>query len=343
MRLLELHLLQSFPVNCLNRDQFGSPKSALFGGAPRARISSQCWKRAIRLLAQSEAPAFDGKRTKAFIQEFVAAFLAAGLSQAEAEKAAKDVAGKIVAIDAKDGSSKNILYFSKGELAAAAKAFVETGDAKKKVDAATKALKAISRDGVDIAFFGRMVADTDLTLEGAALFSHSISTHKVSNDIDFFTAVDDLKPVDKTGADHIGDAEFNSACHYRYIGLNLDLLADSSHLAFLSLDERKAAVAAFLKASLLAIPNAKKNSMAAFSPIGFGLGLARQGQPISLANAFEKPIRSEDGLLDVSKTALLKHWDALKANFGVATDKALKFPEEAALDKFVKELADYAV
>ena len=47
MNLIELHMLQSFPVNCLNRDQFGSPKSTVFGGVPRARISSQCWKRAL--------------------------------------------------------------------------------------------------------------------------------------------------------------------------------------------------------------------------------------------------------------------------------------------------------
>jgi len=32
MNLIELHILQSFPVSCLNRDDVGSHKSALFGG-----------------------------------------------------------------------------------------------------------------------------------------------------------------------------------------------------------------------------------------------------------------------------------------------------------------------
>jgi CRISPR system Cascade subunit CasC len=40
MKLIELHILQSFPVSCLNRDDVGAPKQAIFGGATRARISS---------------------------------------------------------------------------------------------------------------------------------------------------------------------------------------------------------------------------------------------------------------------------------------------------------------
>lgn len=57
MRHLELHILQSVPVACLNRDDFGSPKTALFGNVQRARVSSQCWKRAARELMQYESPA----------------------------------------------------------------------------------------------------------------------------------------------------------------------------------------------------------------------------------------------------------------------------------------------
>jgi len=53
MKLIELHILQSFPVSCLNRDDVGSPKSAVFGGITRAMLSSQSIKRAFRLLARS--------------------------------------------------------------------------------------------------------------------------------------------------------------------------------------------------------------------------------------------------------------------------------------------------
>ena len=70
MRLIELHVLQSFPVSCLNRDDVGAPKTATFGGAPRARISSQCLKRAIREYAQAEysAARFHGSRSRLIIE-----------------------------------------------------------------------------------------------------------------------------------------------------------------------------------------------------------------------------------------------------------------------------------
>ena len=71
MNMIELHILQSFPVTCLNRDDLGAPKSALFGGVQRARVSSQCWKRAIRELASNDDSAkdfFAGRRTRYVVQ-----------------------------------------------------------------------------------------------------------------------------------------------------------------------------------------------------------------------------------------------------------------------------------
>ena len=340
MKLLELHMLQSFAVNCINRDQFGSPKSAFFGGAQRARVSSQCWKRAVRLMAAEESPMFQGCRSKYFLASMTKALAAKGLEAADSEKEAKSIAEKLTKFD-KNGAAKNLLYFSEGELSKAADAYMATSDAKKKAEQAAKALKSIERDGLDIAFFGRMVADSaDITLEGAALFSHAISTHQASNDIDFFTAVDDLKPEDSTGAGHMGDIEFNSACYYRYVGINLDLLADNDHLAMLSPEERRTAVEIFLKSVIMAVPGARKNSMFAGSLPGAILGITRKGQPLSLANAFETPVRSKNGLLEKSKDAMKSHWDNLKSSFSIQSEKEIWMPEKN-LNDFTKELLDY--
>ncbi len=69
MKLIELHILQSFPVSCLNRDDVGSPKTATFGGVNRARISSQCLKRAIRLHAKELCPDLcAGERSKLIVK-----------------------------------------------------------------------------------------------------------------------------------------------------------------------------------------------------------------------------------------------------------------------------------
>ena len=85
-----------------------------------------------------------------------------------------------------------------------------------------------------------MVAnDHSLTLEGAAMFSHPISTHKVDNELDFFSAVDDWQNEDESGAGMTGTLEFNSSVYYRFAALNLDMLADKDHLRCMDVDERK--------------------------------------------------------------------------------------------------------
>ena len=49
MTYLDLHVVQSIPFANLNRDDLGSPKTVFYGGGTRTRVSSQCWKRAVRL------------------------------------------------------------------------------------------------------------------------------------------------------------------------------------------------------------------------------------------------------------------------------------------------------
>ena len=110
-------------------------------------------------------------------------------------------------------------------------------DPKAKIEKAiAKASKSAAlKDAADIAIFGRMVAsDHSLTVEGAGLFSHALSTHKADNELDFFSAVDDLQSQEEAGAGITGTLEFTSATYYRYAALNLDLLADAAHLGALT-------------------------------------------------------------------------------------------------------------
>jgi len=90
MRHLELHIIQSVPVACLNRDDLNSPKTAVFGGVQRARVSSQSWKRAIREMAKELAPEqFKGERTRLMYEPLVKAMVAAGIASADADEGAK--------------------------------------------------------------------------------------------------------------------------------------------------------------------------------------------------------------------------------------------------------------
>ena len=46
--LIEIHMLKNYQPTNLNRDDTGSPKTCMFGGVQRARISSQCLKKSWR-------------------------------------------------------------------------------------------------------------------------------------------------------------------------------------------------------------------------------------------------------------------------------------------------------
>ena len=64
---IEFHLIQNFAPSNLNRDDTGAPKDAIFGGYRRARISSQCLKRAVRQTAEFPA-GHQGVRTKKLLE-----------------------------------------------------------------------------------------------------------------------------------------------------------------------------------------------------------------------------------------------------------------------------------
>jgi CRISPR system Cascade subunit CasC len=351
MQLIELHILQSFPVSCLNRDDVGAPKSATFGGVPRARLSSQCLKRAIREYAQNNLPdaRFNGQRSKLIVGPFAEALKKHGLDQKAAGEHAANIADKLAKLDArsgKDGEEPTVgtlTFLAPSEIDSIARQVAQllesspkSKDYEKKLDQFCK--QAGLPDGADIALFGRMAASLpSLTLEGAAMFSHALSTHKADNDLDFYSAVDDRKPKgDDAGAGMIGTLEFTSAVYYRYAAVNLGLLFDEDHLAKLATDERRKVVDAFIRATLLAVPGARKNSMNADTRPGFVLGIyKRAGQPLQLVNAFEQPVWFKNGLLDKSVEALKAHYEQLKKTWDITCDVEVSIPD-VPLKDFVK-------
>ncbi len=116
MKHLELHIIQSVPVACLNRDDLNSPKTAVFGGVQRARVSSQSWKRAIREMAEKELDSkgqFKGKRSRLFVEKISAQLMKLG----EVEKTANALslcAGHYLAkLDPKQqGKVKTLVFLS---------------------------------------------------------------------------------------------------------------------------------------------------------------------------------------------------------------------------------------
>ena len=221
-KTVELHLLQSFPPSCLNRDGNNSPKDCTFGDARRARISSQCLKRAIRQ-AESFAQTVGEEiatRSKQMRDKKLVPYLTKtkSLNQQDAEKVA-DEFRRLLASDDKKGTSTSVgLYFGDAELYSLLDAF-RAGD---------KKWKEKGRKSADVALFGRMLAEaTDLGVDAAAQVAHAISTHKLSQEMDYWTAADDLKKRSEgedAGAGMLGTAEFNASVFYRYACVSLPVL-----------------------------------------------------------------------------------------------------------------------
>ena len=193
-----------------------------------------------------------------------------------------------------------------------------------------KAIPALLDGGkaADLALFGRMLADLPLkNVDAACQVAHAISTNKIhSMEMDYFTAVDDINN-DNPGADMIGTVEFNSACFYRYANLDVGELvggfrdAKKKEGAFGLQGDAELArktAEAFLKAFVNAVPSGKQNTFAAQQKPSLVFAVVGTGGPMSLANAFVKPVmpRGDENLIEKSVEALDDHYGRLIKMYG---------------------------
>ena len=342
---VEFHLIQNFAPSNLNRDDTGAPKDALFGGHRRARVSSQCFKRAVRLQASdvgSIAVGDRGVRTKKLLALLTEQLKATG--HIDAAESRPRVERALSAAGLKlgdDGKTEYLLFLGQREIDAFATLIHEywndlarmpadDGKSKKsKKEAKADAPDAVKQkaqrllDGgkaVDVALFGRMLADLpEANQDAACQVAHALSTHRVEREFDYFTAVDDEGGIDETGAGMIGQVEFNSATFYRYAVLDADKLVENlqgDHALALT------GTTAFADAFALAIPTGKQNTFAAHNKPSF-VGVAiRHSSPYNLANAFEKPVWPDrnKGLTTQSVEALAVHERQLAGFYGDARD-----------------------
>lgn len=345
--LIEIHALQNFAPSNLNRDDTGAPKDAIFGGTRRARVSSQCLKRAVRQhfsgLVEQAALASDDVafRTKRVLDAITKALVEKGRVEAEAtEKARLALAAMELSVK-EDGKSEYLLFLGQREISSIANVIHDKWDSitasemaplegkkpgKAKKQAAQsadpelkKALDKVFNGGkaVDVALFGRMLADMPEKNQNAACqVAHAISTHAVEREFDFYTAVDDLKPEDTVGADMMGTVEFNSACFYRYAVVDWEkLMVNLQGDAELAVKGLRA----FLEGFVVATPTGKQNTFAAHNPPEFvAVSVRRNTAPRSLANAFETAVRvkKDESLTQKSAEVLAQKAKALQAAFG---------------------------
>jgi len=351
--IVEIHILQNFAPSNLNRDDTGAPKDALFGGSRRARVSSQCIKRAVREHFKELNNDWVADRTKRIVDElhrrlkdrlknekdFPKENLVKAIEVAVSSLGSK----KKVKVD-KERKTDVLLFLSPGEIESLENVIIESfSDLLKKKPSAEVVQNlndAIdgenkSRLSVDVALFGRMLAVMpEKNQHAACQVAHAISTHAVEREFDFYTAVDDLKPEDTAGADMMGTVEFNSACFYRYAVVDWEKLEKN-----LQGDTKLSGkgLRAFLEGFVIAEPTGKQNTFAAHNPPEFvAISVRRNTAPRSLANAFETAIRVQNGksLTKESATCLATKAAALDKLYGTTCNSRFAVSEDVFGDRF---------
>ena len=367
--LIEVHMLQNHAPSNLNRDDTGSPKEAVFGGYKRARISSQCLKRSIRRseVFEDQLAGLLATRTRGLPELVKARLIAAELSEEMAEIGAQKSSGFGTDEGKEQKPNKSghyrtaqTMFLCDADVKAVSDVMLaaaeEARDRKSFEKVAAKDLQKQAEDkgfrpvAVDIALFGRMVtSEAFVDVEASSQFAHAISTHKIDHEFDYYTAVDDLERASDdeagSGADMIGDVEFNSACYYKYFNVHVDGLVDNlTGKAFKRVvnaeDEKSAretagkAVRALIEAACRVTPSGKQNSFAAYQPPSLvWIEIRDKNLPVSYANAFCNPVnpRARDGLERESAGALKKECEALTEMYGLEAKKRLLLAKDGGI------------
>lgn len=321
---IDVHIIQSVPPSNINRDDTGSPKTAVYGGARRARVSSQAWKRATRHTFETQLDRSEiGVRTQ-HMAEMVANILTkqhrvdADIALTRATSALDAAGFKAKAKrNAKEGAApltEYLVFFSNSQIEQLAQLVSDSGDGKVTAKDAKTALD--TNHSFDVALFGRMVAnDTSLNVDAACQVAHALSTHAVETEYDYYTAVDDHRSDEErtdAGAGMVGTIEFDSSTLYRYATVNVDAL--KANLGDAQATIR--ALEAFVRSFVLSMPTGKANTFANQTVPDAVVVTARSDRPVSLVGAFEVPVRSESGYVMESCRALASYSAELDAAYG---------------------------
>jgi len=315
--IIDISILQTLPPSNINRDDTGSPKTATFGGVRRARVSSQAWKRATReAFSDFLNPDELGTRTKRVVEMLGERIHEkdASITPERAQELAKQTfeAAGIKLTSARGSTKENplpeesgyLLFLSARQvdrLAEAAIAADGTDDSAAALRQAKPKSVLAEKNSIDLALFGRMVADSsDLNVDAAAQVAHAISVHPVENEFDYYTAVDDHKAADAeedAGAGMIGTIEFNSSTLYRYATIDADRLRDNLGDA----EATRRAIEAFLQSFTRSIPSGKQTSFANRTLPDAVVISVRESQPVNLVGAYEEAIEEGSRLAVASE------------------------------------------
>jgi CRISPR system Cascade subunit CasC len=379
LNFLNFHILQTIPFSNMNRDDAGSPKSVIYGGTDRARISSQALKRAARTNFEANSKADMTKRTKFaernlkervddLLKEQNAA-LKDGMSERisklckdEIENLTKKKRGKKGAETSEnkeggkgaetsennvDRSGDTLVWLAEDEVVKLAhkiaKSLLAPGDSPK-----LEGWIMHKTSSLTIAGFGRMFANApEVQTEAAIQVAHAFTTHAAVTEVDYFTAVDDLREGyrgDK-GSGHLDLSEYTSGVFYRYF--NIDRVQLASNWSDIENTTAKERLCALLQSLILSLPSGKANATAPHT-LPMTVIVQESTLPVSFADAFEKAIVEEDrGFAEPSRQRLLEYQEQatklMPTLFGNTKKLDLMDKGSATLEETLDFAADWII
>lgn len=318
---IQFHALIPYAAANPNRDDSGRPKTMIYGGVERLRISSQSLKRAMRdgAVFRSELEGLMGVRAQSFARELEQILktqhdVAPDKALAMARKVVEaDRMGKLKGATT---DTEQLAFLGPDEIARL-RALAPALAAGEELPAKEAVVLLNKPRAVDIALFGRMLADNPgYNVEAACQVAHAFTTHRAAVEDDYFTAVEELKrdrPGEDAGAGFIGVQEFGSGTFYLYVCLDADQL-----IANLAGDHDLAArTGAALAAAVAHVaPTGKQNAFASRVRAHYLLVEVGSAQPRTLGTAFQTPVNPRATNDVVSES--VKQLKALRDGFAEA-------------------------
>ncbi|WP_043734955.1 type I-E CRISPR-associated protein Cas7/Cse4/CasC [Nocardia asiatica] len=377
---LGLHAIQAVPASLLNRNDNGATKSITFGGTKRVRVSSQSWKRAIRVGMRQTAinNGAYGLRTIRF-PRLTAAVLASdhGIHPDRAGVIAAAVFTALgLELNEKTGHTAVAIVASEQLPARVAAALAEhdehitvthapteidtTDDTassagrrkqKKKTSvhipaavlAAAKAALDV-HNTIDLALMGRMLAEIPGgNVDGAVAVAHPFSVDPMRIEPDFFTAVDDAAAHGEPAVTMLDTTDLTAPTLYRYAEIDRRQLRTNLAAAGdppTVQQLARDAEASFIEWFIRSMPRGKHRSTGANTLPTLVLA-EPAGSVYSLADAFSDVIRT-DNVVTTACTRLLKHARAAREYTNSPTQVALVINRTIGdtLDRTGFEVAD---
>ena len=327
--IIEVHLIQSIPTSRLNRDRAGQPKTVMYGGSKRLRISSQAQKRALRTFCSEHGLIEPGDQ--AFLSRLLPERLTAGLVAAGIDRArATDVVSRAVGAmgmklnDA--GQNEYMLFHGSAAFEALQAAMLEhlssleqttlEGDTKKKIaknfpKEVGHALKQalVGERNLEVSLYGRKLTDLpEGDVDGQVQIMHAFSVHAYRDETDFFTAMDDYAAPATAVAGHLHEHGIGAPTMYRMGAVNLARLE-----SLVGPERARIGARAFLEAFAYSLPSGAQNSFSAHALPSFVLfQRVDVGEALNLAPVFERPLVTKPSR-SMSSTAVeaMDHYIAL--------------------------------